>query len=68
MDTSVSRRMRTLSLHLASEGAPSTVSMAPTSSPAQKKVQREIQLLLEHDNHKERDAMKALMKSDLFVP
>lgn len=70
MDSSVSRRLAKLALQLSEDGlgVPFTIGMAPTSFTSSSSVQREIQLLLEHDSHAERQAMKDLMKDDLFIP
>lgn len=66
METSTSRRVAALRQQLAPSEPTremAGLSLAPTSA-----VQHELQLLLEHDSHAERERMKALMAGELFVP
>lgn len=65
---SASRRVAALGAHLGNcrvGAGDAGLEAQPTSTPA---VQRELQLLLEHDSHGERAKMKDLLNTELFVP
>jgi hypothetical protein len=42
--------------------------MANPRTPEEQRVQLELQMLLEHDSHVERQNMKDIMRSELFTP
>lgn len=67
MEDATARRISQLAQHLGDPGAAGESTAAPTSAVGGQ-VQHEIQMLLEHDSHAERQKMKDLMNSDLFTP
>ncbi|KFM25759.1 Acyl-coenzyme A oxidase 2, peroxisomal [Auxenochlorella protothecoides] len=67
MEDSTARRISQLAQHLGDPGGAGALTRALTSA-AGGQVQHEIQMLLEHDSHAERQKMKDLMNTDLFTP
>lgn len=71
-ENTASRRVALLRQQLSPEGPADelgALSLEPTASTATSALQHELQMLLEHDSHAERQRMKELMATgDLFVP
>ena len=59
------RRLDRLAGHLSSTPVKP---MANPRTPEEQRVQLELQMLLEHDSHVERQNMKDIMRSELFTP
>ena len=69
MDSKSHRRVERLGAHLGAltPGAgPESLQASPTAAVSGP--QAELQALLEHDSHRERQAMKDLMRDPLFTP